>query len=210
MTSRRMLTLAASVFVLALTSMPSARADCGLTAKLARPSSWHPQAGAANPAGAAFVPADYERPASIIGMWHVTFTSKGAASALPDGTPVDDALVVWHGDNTEIMNSKRPPQDGNFCMGIWQQTGRFCYKLNHFAWFANNYDPTNPSSLSEIGSPAGPVQYVEFVTLSPDGNRYSGTFTLDAYDTSGNVATHIVGVLSATRITMNTKVPDLL
>ena len=45
---------------------------------------------------------------------------------------------------------------------------------------------------------------------SPDGNHYTGTFTLDAYDTSGNVATHITGVLSATRITMNTKVPDLL
>lgn len=47
------------------------------------------------------------------------------------------------------------------------------------------------------------------VTLSPDGNHYSGTFTLDAYDTSGNV-THIAGILSATRITMATKVPDLL
>jgi hypothetical protein len=204
MTSRKMFTLAASVFVFALTWMPSAHAGCAPAAKPAQPTSWHPQTGAA-----AFVPAEYGGP-SIVGMWHVTFTSKGSGSALPSGTPVDDALVVWHADNTEIMNSKRPPQDGNFCLGIWQQTGRCSYKLNHFAWFNNNYDPTNPASLSEIGSPAGPVQYVELVTLSPDGNNYTGTFTLDAYDTSGNVATHITGVLSATRITMNTKVPDLL
>ena len=191
--------------------MPSARADCG-PAKLARPTSWDSQASTANLVKAAFlgVSFDNEGAVSIVGMWHVTFTSTGGPSALPAGTPVDDALVVWHGDNTEIMNSKRPPQDGNFCMGIWQQTSRFCYKLNHFAWFANNYDPTDPSALSDIGSPAGPVQYVELVTLSPDGNHYSGTFTLDAYDTSGNVATHIVGSLSGTRITMSTTVPDLL
>jgi hypothetical protein len=208
MKNRRMLALAASVFVFGLTTMPSALADCGLTAKLARPASWHPQASGSNLMNTAFVSADYEG-ASIVGMWHVTFTSQGAGSALPNGTPVDDALVVWHSDKTEIMNSKRPPQDGNFCMGIWEQTGKLCYKLNHFAWFNNNYDPTNPSSLSDIGSPAGPVQYVELVTLSADGNHYTGTFTLDAYDTSGNV-THIVGVLSGTRITMSTKVPDLL
>ena len=84
MTSRKMFTLAASVFVFALTWMPSAHADCGLAAKAARPTSWHPEAGAA-----AFVPAEYEGP-SIVGMWHVTFTSKGSGSALPSGTPVDD------------------------------------------------------------------------------------------------------------------------
>ncbi len=72
------------------------------------------------------------------------------------------------------------------------------------------YDPTNPASWSEIGPAQGPTRIVEEITLSPDGAHYSGTFTLDAYDTSGNVAVHIVGVLSATRITMDTTVPDLL
>lgn len=30
------------------------------------------------------------------------------------------------------MNSLRPPQDGNFCLGVWEQTGRSKYYLNHF------------------------------------------------------------------------------
>jgi hypothetical protein len=33
---------------------------------------------------------------------------------------------------------------------------------------------------------------------------------LDAYDTSGNLTTHIVGVIKATRITVDTKESDLL
>src|ERR1700691_6716166 len=75
----------------------------------------------------------------IVGMWHVMFTAEGNSEGPPDGTPIDNALVVWHAEGTEIMNSGRPPQDGNFCMGVWEQTGRFTYKLNHFAWFANAY-----------------------------------------------------------------------
>jgi hypothetical protein len=38
----------------------------------------------------------------------------------------------------------------------------------------------------------------------------SGTFTLDAYDTSFNLTTHIVGVLNGTRITMATTANDLM
>jgi len=38
----------------------------------------------------------------------------------------------------------------------------------------------------------------------------SGTFTLDSYDTSFNLTTHIVGVLNGTRITMGTTVSDLM
>jgi hypothetical protein len=52
----------------------------------------------------------------------------------------------------------------------------------------------------------GGSQLIEEITLSPDGNHYSGTFTLDAYDPSGNQVAHIVGVLTATRVNINTKV----
>ena len=45
--------------------------------------------------------------------------------------------------------------------------------------------------------------------MGPDGKHFTGTFTLDAYDTSGNV-THIVGALKGTRITVDTTVSDLL
>jgi hypothetical protein len=56
--------------------------------------------------------------ASIVGMWHVTFTAKGNSEGPPDNTPIDNAVVVWHSDRTEIMNSGRPAQDGDFCLGV--------------------------------------------------------------------------------------------
>ena len=58
--------------------------------------------------------------------------------------------------------------------------------------------------------PMGASQLMEEITLSPDGNHYKGTFTLDAYDPSGNQVAHVVGLLSGTRVTINTKVKDLL
>jgi len=138
----------------------------------------------------------------IVGMWHVTFTAEGntGPDGPPDNTPIDNALVVWHSDKTEIMNSARPPQDGDFCMGVWEKTGKSTYKLNHFAWLAN--DTTN--APSGIGNPSGPTRIVEDVILGPDGNRYVGTFTLDAYDTSNNRVAHIIGVIKGARITVNT------
>ena len=142
----------------------------------------------------------------IVGMWHVTLTAQGNEVGPPDGAPIDNALVTWHSDGTELMNSARPPQDGNFCMGVWKRTGRYTYKLNHFAWLAND----TAGAPSGIGNPTGPTRFFEEVTLSPDGKHYTGTFTLDAYDTSGNLVVHIVGVLAATRITLDTAVPDLL
>jgi len=46
--------------------------------------------------------------------------------------------------------------------------------------------------------------------LSPDGNSYSGTFTLHAYDPSGNVYVWFTGTLSAKRITPDTPFSALL
>src|ERR1700733_15552061 len=58
----------------------------------------------------------------IVGMWHVTFTAKGNADGPPDGTVIDNALLILHSDGTEVMNSARPPQDGNICIGVWEKT----------------------------------------------------------------------------------------
>ena len=142
----------------------------------------------------------------IVGMWHVTLTAQGNEVGPPDGTPIDNALVTWHSDGTEIMNSARPPQDGDFCMGIWKKTGKSTYKVNHFAWFSND----TANAPSGIGNPTGPGRLFEEVTLSPDGKHYTGKFSADAYDTSGNLVAHVVGVIAATRITLDTTVPDLL
>ncbi len=195
----------------ALVMIPNGRAECGMSTKMVKPTGWNPQMNSAHLVRASLANwDDDEGGPSIVGMWHVTLTSEGSDSDLPPGTPVDNALVVWHSDHTEIMNSYRPPQDGQFCMGVWRRVGNSNqYKLNHFAWFSNVYDPTNPNAWSIIGPAQGPTHFVEKVTLSADGKHYSGTFTLDAYDTSFNHTVHITGTLSATRITIDTTMPDL-
>jgi hypothetical protein len=145
----------------------------------------------------------------IVGFWKVTFTAEGNKEGPPDGTPIDSGYVQWHSDGTEIMNSGRPPQNGNFCLGVWEKTGKSIYKLNHFATGNLIEDPTNPTP---IGPPTGPTQIVENVILSRDGNHYVGTFTLDAYDTPSNgnkLLAHIVGVITATRITVHTPVSSV-
>lgn len=191
--------------VLALATAPGALAQCGLS-KNFKPASWHPSIGAAHLARAAFDDGD-EDGQSIVGMWHVLFTAQTMnGSAIPD-TVIDNALSVWHSDHTEIMNSVRPPQDGNFCLGVWKQTGRSSFYLNHFAWFANQF----PNATNNgIGDPTGPTRFTEKVTVTPDGKHFTGTFTLTAYDTKGNVATSFTGALSGNRITTSTTMGDLL
>jgi hypothetical protein len=139
-------------------------------------------------------------------MWHVTFTAEGNELGPPDGTRIYNALVVWHSDGTEIMGSARPVQDGDICLGIRKKAGKSRYKLNHLPWMGND----TANAPSGIGNPSGPTQIVEEVTLSPDGKHYTGTFTLDAYDPSGNQVAHIVGAIRGTRVTVDTKVSDLI
>jgi|HubBroStandDraft_2_1064218.scaffolds.fasta_scaffold200683_2 hypothetical protein len=201
--SRRVLTIAAVGSLLSVAT--SARAACGSfsqigAGKQAHPASWNMQSGRA------YLSQVDEPLASIVGMWHVTFTAKGNSEGPPDNTPIDNAIIVWHSDRTEVMNSGRPAQDGDFCLGVWEEVVKNHYKLNHFAWMGN--DTTN--APGGIGKPAGPTHIVEDVTVSADGKHYSGTFTLDAYDTSFNLTAHIVGVLQGTRITMGTTVDDLM
>ena len=137
----------------------------------------------------------------IVGMWHVNFTAEGNTAGPPDGTPIDNAIVQWHSDGTEIMNSGRPAQDGNFCLGVWEKIGKSSYLLNHFA--LGNDTENAPSG---IGNPAGPTRILEKIFLSADGNSYTGTFSLIAHSTSGTQVAYIVGVISATRITVNSTV----
>jgi hypothetical protein len=138
---------------------------------------------------------------SIVGMWKFTFTAQGntGPGAPPDGVPLDIGFTQWHSDGTEIINSGRPPQDGSFCLGVWEKTGKSRYRFNHFAI---GYDTAN--APSGIGNPTGPTHIVGDVMVSRDGKHYAGTFTLDAYDTSNILIAHLVGIITATRITVHT------
>ena len=99
--------------------------------------------------------------------------------------------ATWHADGTEIMNSGRAPMTGSFCMGAWKQTGDRSFKLNHIAL---SWDSSGTTFV-------GPANIREHVTVSHDGNTYTGTFSLTQYDTNGNVLAHVVGVIAAQRVT---------
>jgi hypothetical protein len=138
-------------------------------------------------------------PDPIVGMWQVKFISEGNAG-ITDGTVIDNTFVQWHADGTEIMNSSRPPASGDFCLGIWKNLGNGIYKLNHFgiAW-----DP------SVTTGPLGPGNIRENLTLAKDQNAYSGKFTIQQYDESGNLLQTLTGNIAARRITVDTHVSNL-
>ena len=186
-----------------------ANATCGTFDGLKPDASLQPQSfGDGSNFGAAswLMVSDHDQDA-IVGMWKVTVTAHGntGPGAPPDGTILDSAFAQWHSDGTEIMNSGRPPQDGSFCMGVWEKTGRSRYKLNHFA--LGNDAANAPSG---IGNPTGPTHLVEDVILSRDGNHYAGAFIVDAYDLAGNNVAHILGHVTATRVTVHTPIGDVL
>ena len=198
-------TSAMTALLLAAAMMPSAVAQCGISTKLVKPSNWNPQMGGVYLVRAGFGnPSDNNAAPSIVGMWHVVLTAQTFNDG-PADFVADNALSIWHSDGTEIMNSNRPAQDGDFCLGVWVRTGKLTYYLNHIPWAGN--DTTN--APSGIGNPTAGTQLTENVTLSPDGNSYSGTFTLKAYDQNDNLAVTITGTLAATRVTTSTSITSL-
>jgi len=91
----------------------------------------------------------------------------------PDGVVVDFGYVQLHSDGTELMNSGgHAPATENFCMGVWGQTGFLAFEVNHFAL---SHDATT-------GMLNGKVNIREQLTLSPSGDSYAGTFTINIYD----------------------------
>jgi hypothetical protein len=182
----------------------TANAQCGSqSGAVLRHQSWQPGGGQYQ-SGSFLLASETSATDPIVGMWHVTFTAEGNTAGPPDGTPIDNAIVHWHSDGTEIMNSGRPAQDGNFCLGVWEKVGTSSYLLNHFA--LGNDTENAPSG---IGNPAGPTRILEKIFLSADGNSYTGTFSLTAHSTSGTQVARIVGAISATRITVSSTVNQL-
>ncbi len=196
--------------LLAVVLVPSAIAQCGVSSKLIKPSSFHQQLGNAHLLRTALgTTADDDDDAALVGMWHVVFTAHTMnGSAIPSNAypVIDNAMVVFHSDKTEIMESARPPQDGNFCLGVWEKTGARSYYVNHLPWLGND----TANAPSGIGNPTGGAQITERVNLSEDGNHYSGTFTLTAFSPTGGVEVKFTGVLSGTRVTVDTPFSSLL
>ena len=156
-----------------------AYAGCGDNA-LVKPAVWQGQAGDL------FQPANFDK-VSIVGMWSVQF--------FVGSSMIDFGYQQWHRDGTEFLNSgDRSPATQNFCLGVWEQTGPFRYKLNHFAL---SYDMN--------GTYNAKVNIREDVTLDPRSDTYSGSFTIDVYPPSGGAAVqHVAGRVTGKRVTVNT------
>jgi hypothetical protein len=190
------------VLAFALSLAPNCAAQCmaGFGRPIPSHTSWHSLPGQIRFMPAAFVTNDDgdNNDASIVGFWHQKLVIPGTNGA--QDTVVDDGLSQWHSDGTEILNSgSQPTVSGNFCLGVWKKTGPRTYKLNHFPL---SFDPTGTMYL-------GPLNLRAEVTVSADGNRYSGTFTLDTYDQTGKTKTSSVqGVITGTRITVDSPPPQ--
>ncbi len=200
--------IGAAALVVTMTQV--AAAQCGLPNKPIQRMNWRPMVRGANPWLLRTSDDDDNDGPSIVGMWHVKFTAtqQNGQDIPGGGAVIDNSMVVWHHDGTEIMNSSRSAQDGNFCLGVWKRTGKFSYQLNHIPWAGNIFDPSVPPNV--IGPPQAGVQILEYITLDPSGKSYSGTFTLTGYDTTGNVYIVFKGTLAATRVTPDTPFSDLL
>jgi hypothetical protein len=136
----------------------------------------------------------------IVGFWRVNLISEGNESlGITDGTVLDAGFSQWHSDGTEILNSSRQPATQSFCLGVWENVGSSKYELNHF-----------PLSWNPDGTLLGPANLRENVTLSPDHNSLTGTFTLDQYNTGGILQVHLTGNVQAKRITVKTTITDVL
>jgi hypothetical protein len=126
----------------------------------------------------------------ITGFWKV--------SLLLGTDTIDSAFVQWHSDGTEIMNSMRPPVTQSFCLGVWKKVAPSKYALNHYAI---SYNPDNTL--------LGVTSIRESITLSKDGNHYTGTFTITQYDSDGNELGGPSGDITAFRIKVDTVITHL-
>jgi hypothetical protein len=136
---------------------------------------------------------------SIVGFWKFQFISKGNTThnpSIPDGALLDFGYMQWHSDGTELINSA---VHSDFCMGVWAETGFLTFEINHFPI---NYDPS--------GMVASYVNLREQDTLSPSGDSYTGTITIDVYDPMGNHLDHLAGTVVATRLTVDSTIPGAI
>jgi hypothetical protein len=187
-------TLAATfgALTLALVCAPVSNAQCGgFRAPGITHSSFHSQTGQPRLLTAAY---EADEDSAIVGFWHVKFLSEGT-EGIPNGAEIDAGYSQWHSDGTEIMNSGgRSPITSSFCLGTWEKVGDK-YILNHFAiaWNAAGTELLGPANIREE------------VTLNPEKNYFSGTFTIDQYSEAGAHLAHVQGASSGTRIGIYTE-----
>jgi hypothetical protein len=134
----------------------------------------------------------------ITGLWYFKYLSKGnTALGIPDGATLDEGNTIWFADGNEMTSSAmRAPDTGSICLGTWKTTGDRSYELNHIGL---SWDPVHNVT-------AGPAFIKQFVTLEKGADEYTGVVTIIQYKADGkSVEIELKGVITATRVTVNTK-----
>jgi hypothetical protein len=160
-----------------------------------------------------FAPSFFHAP--IVGLWAFKYTSLGnmATLGIPDGAPIDNGSTAWFADGNEVtFSGARNPIVGATCVGVWKQTGERTYVLNHLGLSWNPLAPSN--GLAGPGNPGGgpgasggPAFIKQYVTLSLDGQSYTGTFAITQLMPDGKtpaLPAPIKGTITATRVTVDT------
>lgn len=172
----------------------TANAQCGFYRPPAiHPDSYHPQT--MSPKYLMVDQQTGEQP-TMVGVWKEHWISEGNFSTLgiPDGVELDAVYSEWQSDGTEVnVSGLRAPRTGDVCLGVWQKVGAQTYKLNHFGV---SYNPDDTL--------LGLARIQQTIVLDPSANKITGTFSIDQYDESGDLLTHVQGTLYGHRVTMDT------
>ena len=121
---------------------------------------------------------------SIVGLWHVHYTSDLTG-------PLFESYDQWYSDGLEFEGANLPAAVGNFCQGTWKMAHR-SVQLFHVGW---TYD--------ETGALTGYFEETQINTVSHDRNSYDGTYDDKFYDTDGNFVGEDTGTLHATRLSVH-------
>jgi hypothetical protein len=132
-------------------------------------------------------PSIFDHP-TIVGLWHVIYTS--------DGSTFNDTFDTWHADGTEFESAFLAPASGDVCVGVWQQTGVRTIKLHHIGWL---FSPSTPTATA-----TNTFTLDEEVTVAEDNKSYSGKFTFKIWNLDGTfTGKEVTGTIAATRITVD-------
>ena len=142
---------------------------------------------------------DSNKPASIVGLWHVIYTATSASGPFPP-TPFEfnSSYKMWHGDGTEFENVGLPPVGGNICYGVWKKLPNGSVKLHHIGQI---FDPVT-------GKLANIFTVDEVNTVDHKGKTYSGYFDFKMYEPTDTFGTgtplaEVKGTTAATRISVD-------
>ena len=176
-----------ALIALSILAAPFSGAECGAVAHSANTLS--PQVKSLQePSALAEVDSDQadlpNASVTVLGLWKkIYFDDHGVLN--------DIGLAQFSAGGTELLNDVGAFNAGNnFCIGGWKKVGPRSYDLVHTFYLFNG---TTAIGVSIEKSN---------LTVSRDGNHFTGTWNQDNYDLFGNVLanTHSQGRITGTRI----------